>query len=253
MEVGSIRNWVIRHDIILVMNTSDIKELIGVVGEERDLVWRKNFYACIVNVPLSVHEEFLGPDNFPYIKVVLVSNNPTERVFVKDLLDSCLTEGRGIACYGEDQELVWVFSYGALRSLKEGGSFEIFDTNLTNNSDRVEIIPVSDMMSTFERRTVEAEREIFTGQPSETFFPLYARNVVRKYLETIGVMKISIIQLWDSSLTPPQSILFSVFREDFPDEREFLIFMERLSWFFPPYGVMSMSKDSTKDFQFEPL
>ncbi len=153
-----------------IMNAEDFQGLLSVPNEHRDISWKKKFYESIQSIPLSIQEEFLGPDRFPYIRVVLKDNDAEGEIFIKDLLDKCLEEGKGVACFNIDKSLVWVFSYGALRSLKERGNFEVFEDESRSNNDTVEKMPVSGMPIALERRTVGEKRNIFLGQPSEEFF-----------------------------------------------------------------------------------
>jgi hypothetical protein len=214
------------------------RELLDLPVEGRDISWRKKFYEYIQMIPLSMKGESLGPDGFPYIQVQIILEDiqSTEGAFIKDLLDTCLEEGKGIACFDVHENIVWVFSYGSLRSFKELGNFEMLDID----------------SSASQSATGPDERSVMVGQPNEEFFPTYARKVVREYFQTCGITDPHVVLFLDPNLTPPSSLLFSIFPEDFPEPQQFQTIMGRLSWFFyPSRGVVSVSKEGAKDYPFE--
>ena len=125
-----------------------------------------------------MHEEFTGPDDFPYLRLVIAEPDSKEYVEIRDVLDWLLDKGSGIASFDIEGKMLWVFSYGNLRSLKERGNFEISEIRAESNTDRVEKKSIAGIAITLEQRKTQESREIFIGQPSENFFPQYARRVV---------------------------------------------------------------------------
>ena len=67
--------------------------------------------------------------------------------------------------------------------------------------------------------------------------------------ETPGVLLLS-----NPNQNPLETIIFSVFPEEFADQNDFSNFTQHLAWFFPPhYRLSSVSKTSELAKNFQPL
>jgi hypothetical protein len=63
-----------------------------------------------------------------------------------------------------------------------------------------------------------------------------------------------VLLLSNPNQTPLETVIFSVFPEDFADQKDFSNFMQHLAWFFPPhYQLSSISKSSELVKHFQPL
>ena len=160
------------------MDHGNFQDILNTPPENRDVAWRKEFFELILASHFSLHEEFTGPDDFPYLRLVIAEPDSKEYVEIRDVLDWLLDKGSGIASFDIEGKMLWVFSYGNLRSLKERGNFEISEIRAESNTDRVEKKSIAGIAITLEQRKTQESREIFIGQPSENFFPQYARRVV---------------------------------------------------------------------------
>ena len=231
------------------MDTPTIEQIIRVPDAERDVTWRKKFFEQIVTTSIADEGDMQGPDMMPYIRIVLEDTAISNNFFTGSTVDTILIQGKGLALYTHAGDLIWVFTYGSVRSFRERGNFEVFEETSAPNSD-----VVTETSAQSQRRIITEEREVFIGQPSESFFPTYARTVVKEFLAAQRFTQPKIVLLTDPSMVPAQAILFSIYPDEFSSAAAFTIFMQRLSWFFPPpYGVCNMSRDATKEYSFELL
>lgn len=218
----------------------NIHDLFNISLEKRNRIWRNEFYTTILGTPLHKGELFVGPDGFAYERVTLVTPDTKEVTYqMSDLLHDVITIGAGVALYDEKGEMVWVFSYGNMCSLKINHFFdEKEEDSFERNGDMV-----TSGLSSLETRTVQESRKVLIGQPSEFYLPPYARGVLRNYLIKQGIPEPKVFLLNDPTLNPEFSLVFSLFIEDFPSQEVFSQFLRRLSWFLvPKLGIMAVSK-----------
>lgn len=228
--------------------TQQVLDLFKVDRDDRDQAWREKFYAVIADASMATRADQVlqGPDGFPYFVLNLP---PAEQAFetfcLSHILDTCLSEGFGVVIQPDPQPPEWVFPYGLLWTLKEFGTFEV--TEPESGGEEADA-PDGDA-------SPSAAQSLLVSQPSEAFFPPYARKVMKQFLEKkTGKSDLKILLLTDPSKSPAQSLVFSVFPEDFENPDQFRNIMYRLTWFLPPhYGLISISKDSEFVKSLEPL
>jgi hypothetical protein len=230
-----------------LQKTQQVVDLFKVDREQRDQGWREQFYPAIVDASMATPADQVlqGPDGFPYFVLNLP---PAEQAFetfcLSHILGTCLTEGLGIVIQPDPQPPEWVFPYGLLWSFKEFGMFEVAEPDAGDEAET----PDGDASSS-------ATQSILVSQPSEAFFPPYARKVIRQFLEKkTGSSDLKVLLLTDPGKTPAKSLVFSVFAEDFDNQEQFGSVMYRLTWFLPPhYGLISIGKDSEFVKSLQPL
>jgi hypothetical protein len=231
--------------------TQEVQDLFQVAREQRDDAWRERFYAAIVDASMAAPPEQIlrGPDGFSYFVLNLPPvGQPFETFCISHVLDVCLDNGFGVAIQPDANPPEWVFPYGTLWSLKELGRFQMApawqpDAEKTSGSPAGESAPAG------------GGPKVLSGQPSPGFFPAYARKAIKRFLtEKTGNTGPRVLLVTDPCGVPVQSLVFSVFPEDFPDRKDFEDVMYRLTWFLPGhYGLLSIVKDSDLAKQFEPL
>lgn len=227
--------------------TQQVLDLFAVDRDDRDQHWRQQFYAAVVDASMSapIDQVLRGPDGFPYF----VLNPPQaqqafEPFCISHILQTCLDEGLGVVIQPEPAPPQWVFPYGLLWALNAFGKFEVDES-----SDG------SDETAAGSSKEVGSATQRMMSQPSESFFPPYARKVIRKFLEEkTGRSDVKVLLVTDPQSEIVQSLAFNVFAEDFENQEQFRNIMYRLTWFLPRhYGLVSMGKDSELARSFERL
>jgi len=230
--------------------TQEVGDLLTVERAQRDKAWRTRFYDAIVDASMATipKQAVQGPDGFPYF---VLKMPPAEEAFepfcISHILDVCLENGLGVVFNPESNPPDWVFPYGQLWALKEFGKLDM-EPPAHHEGETAE----EASHAALRQRTLEGN-SVLVGQPSEAFFPSYARKAVKKFLtERTGQADPGVLLMSDPRSPSPQSLVFSIFAEDFKTEKEFGTLMYLLEWFFPlNYGFAAISKDSelAKGFQ----
>lgn len=225
--------------------TQQVLDLFKVDRDDRDQGWRRKFYAAIVDASMAAPKDqaLEGPDGFPYFVLnPPPANQGFETFCVSHILETCLAEGLGVVIQPDPPPPEWVFPYGLLWALKEFGSFEV-------------VSPENDSQAQNSDAAPEGSGQVMAGQPSASFFPPYARKVIREFLKKkTGKTDLQVMLVNDPRSNPVQSLVFNVFAEDFEDQQQFGNIMYRLTWFLPRhYGLVSISKNSELAKSFGPL
>ena len=113
----------------------------------------------------------------------------------------------------------WVFTYGSLWSLRARGSF----------------LGGGPVGTQVERLEAGEQRQVLVGNPDEELMPAWARATLRRYLQACGIETPMVSLMLDPAMDPERNLLFNVDPAGFPDRQQFDGFMQRLSWFLPPY------------------
>jgi hypothetical protein len=220
--------------------TQEVQDLFVTPRDQRDQNWRQRFFAAIVDASMASMpgQVVRGPDGFAYFVLNLP---PAEQAFepfcVSHILDICLNEGFGVVVQPDANPPQWVFPYGRLWSLKELGKFQV----------EMGVRPATeDSAGTAGDEEAEGDANILVGQPSIGFFPAYARNVLKHFLIRVtGNSAPQVMLVTHPRKAPAQSLVFSVYPEDFTSRQDFDDLMYRLTWFLPGhYGLLSIAKDA---------
>jgi hypothetical protein len=228
-----------------LQKTQQVLDLFAVARDSRDDAWRMQFYEAVVDASMSAPKDqvLVGPDGFPYF---VLNPPPVKQEFepfcISHILQTCLDEGLGVVLQPDPAPPQWVLPYGMLWCFNAYGKFEVE----SEAGEPEETADIAESGSTGQR---------LLSQPSESFFPPYARKVIKKFLEErTGRTDIKMMLVTDPTADYPQSLAFDLFPEDFADPQQFSDIMGRITWFLPGhYGLVSMEKDSEMAKGFEPL
>lgn len=219
--------------------TDRIADLATIPPGDRDGVWLGEFLSAIPTAAFRVAEKETtrGPDGFHYLLFFLPPRDVEFHGFsVRSVLDVCLSKGLGVAIYPEAEDKpLFILNYGHLWSYKTTGAFDARPPGeLTPNLPP----PAALGPGAADRVTV--------GAPSESYFPSWARNVVREYLKLNGVGTPRAALAADADAKRPRSLLFNLYREDYPSDEHFRQLLIRLTWYFPPhYAIQPLVKRGT--------
>jgi hypothetical protein len=231
--------------------THELADLLFVPRDQRSLDWVLQFYGVIGNAGMTTTSDQIlqGPDGFSYF----VLNMPTPKrefhpLSLVQVLDFCLENSLGVVIEPQPEPPEWVIPFGQLWSKKEFGRFDL----------NLEPDPESEMATKVRAPEVPShlagKQAVLVGQPNQYYFPVLARDAVRKFLTSQGYQSPRVLLLSNPAQVPLETIVFSVFPEDFADRESFSNFMQHLAWFFPPhYQLSSISKNSDLAKKFQPL
>lgn len=159
-----------------LQKTQILYDLFQVPKDQREDDWVAQFLAAAPEASMAAGDPqvLVGPDGFPYFALHTPPAGEAFHAFsVNHILPYVLKDGVGIV-FNPESGPDYVFSYGMLWSLKEFGG--------------VDGDPADEKAGKVPKKVhiAEQEEEVLVAQPSATYFPPYARQVVRKFFEQNG-------------------------------------------------------------------
>ena len=217
-----------------LQHTTYLSQLFEVAKELRDEVWIENFFNHVLDAALETMSDnvMLGPDSFPYVLLKMPAREKEFRpVSVRNFIDWAIEKGVGIVVSGEEGYPEWVFSFGNLWSYKVFGSF----------------LPKNEHLKKEGKRVLQQETEVLVGLPSEAYLPSYVRRAIKQFMkDVLSLQDEPRVALMYEPEEDIQSLIFSIFPEDFSDEKQFDSAMRMLQWFLPSnYAITGVSKEAT--------
>ena len=81
--------------------TDELKRLIAMPADERDDRWQNTFFAAYWNAAIVVPSDtpFIGPDNFPYLRVEIPGEGDIDANSLSNIARSCIEAGSGIVLF----------------------------------------------------------------------------------------------------------------------------------------------------------
>ena len=224
-----------------IQKTARVDDLLSVVSERRDNAWKQQFFENVFDASFACGDPqvFHGPDGFPYFKLFTPEPNKAFDSFcICNLLEYATENGLGIAINPRSDSVGWVFSYGDLLCHRLYGAFEVGQVQRGHT-----------------QTTIVKETQVLVGAPSETILPAYTRRCLKSFIEyKTGSQAPGVFLMHNPSDQPPQSLVFSVSSENFPNEAAFRAFMAALSWFLPRhYPPTCISKQAQPISPYYPL
>lgn len=215
-------------------STSEFFELLNTLPAKRDHLWEQKFARVLPfgKFELAHEDAQPGPDGWPYL-FVRSSEAGTESG--AQLLSWLSTRGIGLAINPEKSMPDFVLTYGMTWNFRERGS--IISEDLKGSRPQTS------------RFDIKEGEEVFVGQPTENYFPLYARKIVKQFLFDQGVVapKIAIIQNADKTQT---DLAFSLESLGNPTADEHNGIAEAIAWFLPAhYSIALVSEKVIAGFQ----
>ena len=228
-----------------LMKTGVLYQLQSVPKEQRDEKWVSTFYENIADASLVAGDPqvFNGPDGFPYFSLSLPTpGKPFQCYVIRHVIEHTLKNGVGIVIEPNEQEPMWVFSYGDIVGFQTQNNWEplTYDHTIpTGNSQEV----------------VEKEEKVLIGQPSEHLLPQVARDILKRFLTAQGVKDPQILLMARSSEAAKRTdLVFGLSPEDVGGEERLNLLLRWISWFLPRgLPFCAMKKESLGEGAFAPL
>ncbi len=220
--------------------TAAMEKLLFISRDARDAAWLTSFYEAAPEASMATREQQIitGPDGFRYFALYIPPREQEFEAFcISHILNACLEKGVGIVIHPDKSPPEWVFTYGNLWSLHSYNSFD----RMPAGGER--------------RAPLASGRQVLLASPNETFLPGFARNILRAYLQKLGIANPRVMLVSDAAARLPQSLAFSFYPQDLPNQQTFDAVMERLkNWFLPPhYGLVGLPKEDEYEPHYVPL
>ncbi len=226
-----------------ITKTQVMVDMFRVPGEQRDDSWHEAFYANVPTASFACADPQVvnGPDGFPYFVLKTPeAGQPFESFCIRNMKDDFLLErGFGVVINPRAGGADWVFSYGDI-------------VNLHLNNEFYTAAPVVNLEKT---ETIREEEQVLVAQPSESYLPGSTRQVLRSFLQSIGVKDPGIMMVCRTTAEGAlQELAFNIFPDDFPSPDHFNYRLQQISWFLPRhYIVIAFSRDAALANNFAPL
>ena len=216
--------------------TQLIYELFETPHDARDADWIARFFENVADASFcdTVPQVIQGPDGFPYFVLNLPeAGKPFQCFVLRHLKDCLLKEGVGVVIEPAQGNPQWVFSYGDIVEFHLKGNFELpGNSGAAPEGHSTEIVQ-------------EAE-EVLVAQPSESFLPSAARQVLRQFLVAQGLPDPRILLMSRPKRgSVVQELVFALDRDKIGGEAAIRGLLQAISWFLPrEYRFCAMKEES---------
>ncbi|HEY6359312.1 MAG TPA: hypothetical protein VIX35_13810 [Vicinamibacterales bacterium] len=218
--------------------THALVALFATPRHRRDDAWRPRFYAAIVDASMRAFDPQVsqGPDGFFYFSLALPEAGAFTPFCVSHILDYVLDNGIGVAVFGSSGppgEPEWVFTYGDLLSYSLYGDFDGDPAERGHQHG-----PGGPTVE-----TVEEERKILVGSPSEQYYPKRALAALASFMrERLRVEQPEIKVIADPTTCPALSLAINLRPADYDGDLERLgAAMRYVGWYLPrTHALMSL-------------
>ena len=226
-----------------ISKTQIIANLFNIPSAERDEKWNQLLFdnATTASFACGNPQVTVGPDGFPYFNLIVPEPNmPFESFCISNMKENFLLEkGFGVTLSSKVNTVEWVFSYG-----------QIVNLHLNN-----QFYSAADPVKIKNQETITTNQEVLVGQPSEQFLPKPTREILKKHLQTKGILKPQIMLLIRKiEGIPVRELAINIFKEDYSTIEELNNIMHQISWFLPNhYIILSLPKNSEWSKYYAPL
>lgn len=217
-----------------ITKTEIIEDLLKTPREKRDDNWKQDFFSNVKTASFKCGDPQVikGPDGFPYFALHMPEpGQPFESFCISNMTEDFLLErGFGVAINPAGNAVDWVFTYGDIVN-------QFLRNEFYTKSDGVEIQNIE---------VITEDQKVLVAQPSELYLPKQTRNVLKSFLQNIGIANPKIMLISrpvDGTMV--QELAFNIYREDFETDKHLNYYLQQLSWFLPRhYIILSVPKNS---------
>ena len=197
----------------------------------RDQKWDDRFFRLLCDAQLKMNspDPQQGPDGWPYLMTDLATD-PNSNSESQDSAQKILSwlSTRGIGLVVNPQRLPYpdfVFSYGMIWSFRETGFFIKYE-----DRDESKLL------------TVDTVASAKFGPPTQTYFPDYARTIVKAFLADQGVFAPKILMVTTDGKN--YDLCFSLESLGSPKQSEHDGILEAIAWFLPPHYSLAIISEA---------
>ncbi|HEX4924184.1 MAG TPA: hypothetical protein VFV50_08860 [Bdellovibrionales bacterium] len=200
-----------------------VLELVETPEEKRDSKWELDFLnaLCHANLRLIFNDVKTGPDGCPYLYAE-TTKSATEPF--ANLAEWLSTRGIGLVINPHKEIPDYILTYGMIWYFKETGRF--FSSATAESHQRL---------------VLEQGTSVLAGPPSNTYLPLYVREILRQFFKAQDISAPKILVLSQDRLH--FDLCVSLESLGNPPESEHEGIAELLGWFLPPhYSLVLISE-----------
>ncbi len=224
--------------------TQIIDTLLQTSYQERDEKWQERFLENIAQASFRCGEPqvMIGPDGFSYFQLFLPEPNQHFQCFVIENMkdDFLLSLGLGVVINPRENGADWVLTYGDIVNYHLNKTFYTpLKTSSLKENDKL----------------IDKEK-VLLAQPSSSFLPIQARQVIAKFLKNHRVKnpKILLLTRWNEATKEmTQELIFNLTPQNFSNEESYEKIMQKLGWYLPRDYIYSSIDEKTFQNAFMPL
>lgn len=211
---------------------ANFDELLKTEIRDRGDDWETAFLTALPQAKVRVMkpEPSEGPDHWPYMMIESGSENDDDQMH--NVLNWLSTRGIGAVINPMKPAPDYVLTYGMIWNYRERGEF-LTKQETEGKAGRFEI---------------QDGQQLYVGNPTEQYFPKYARSIVKQFLADQGAFTPKILLVSQDNVN--FDLCFSIESLKSPPVHEHANIAEALSWFFPAhYHISLMSEKVVSGFQ----
>jgi hypothetical protein len=243
-------------------DTSRIAQLMEATRETRDGAWVMSFQDAAWNASIVLPPQpvFLGPDGMPYVRLELPPvGQAVETNCLSNLFASVAEQGFGVGFFKNPTDTPdlaeYVMPTGVVESLRAYGTYDGDPTDAQEMAARPPQEPPQDgMQGGVQETTVEKERQVMVGTPSEAYLPRHtARLLYRHLTEGWKIEDPRVALVVDPEMTPSRNLVIGRKFSEFPDKEVASRATQMLLWYFPPRRYLLLMPENWTPEQMVPL
>ena len=224
--------------------THILDTLLQTPPQKRDETWKKSFLDNLSQASFRCGnpQTIIGPDGFSYFQLFLPEPNKSFQCFVIENMkdDFLLSLGLGVVINPTSSGADWVLTYG---DIVHYHIHKVFYTDSTPFLDA-------------KKSKTSPNEEVLVAQPSSSFLPNQAREVIAKFLKNRGVKhpKILLLTRWNEAKKEmTQELVFNLIPQNFANKESYQHVMHSLGWYLPREYIFAGADENIFKNAFMPL
>jgi hypothetical protein len=239
-------------------DTNLVAQAMEIPREQRDLRWLEAFQLATWNASVVLPKEpvFLGPDGMPYVRLELPPvGEAVETNCLSNLYVSMAEQGLGAAFFKNSTDAPeaaeYVMPTGVLESLRAYGTWDGDPEDIAELAAKPQQHAGS---SGVEQTSVETERQVMVGSPSESYLPKHTARLLFRHLTEGWKMEDPRIALVvDPQMTPTRNLVIGRKFSEFPNAEIAAQAARMLLWYLPPRRYLLLMPENWSTDQMRPL
>jgi hypothetical protein len=239
-------------------DTNLLAQAMEIPREQRDIRWLEAFQIAAWNASVVLPKEpvFLGPDGMPYVRLELPPvGEAVETNCLSNLYVSMAEQGLGAAFFKNNTDgpdaAEYVMPTGVLESLRAYGTWD-------GDPEDIAELTAKPQKHTgeggVEQTSVETERQVMVGSPSENYLPKHTARLLFRHLTEGWKMEDPRVALVvDPQMTPTRNLVIGRKFSDFPDAEIAAQAARMLLWYLPPRRYLLLMPENWSADQMRPL
>jgi hypothetical protein len=239
-------------------DTNLLAQAMEIPREQRDIRWLEAFQIAAWNASVVLPKEpvFLGPDGMPYVRLELPPvGEAVETNCLSNLYVSMAEQGLGAAFFKNSTDAPdaaeYVMPTGVLESLRSYGTWDGDPEDIAELTAKPQQHAGD---SGVEQTSVETERQVMVGSPSDSYLPKHtARLLYRHLTEGWKMEDPRVAMVVDPQMTPTRNLVIGRKFSDFPDAEVAAQAARMLLWYLPPRRYLLLMPENWSADQMRPL